>query len=299
MRKIILLVLLGISVLNYAQIRTINSEDIKLQVAPYDSTYNIKWEKNGYEKYIGQRLKVIDVPYDIQGFNKKPKNTYGKTNKREKFIGRSFTVIDAIKKGDYDIFLKLIDNDNQEIVYYDMRRLTLHNPFLCEGYYEYLKKMYINKKFYYRSKLIDSSRGLVKDIKTGEMILPTLLDTQWYFKELLIDQSADFISVDIFLALIIDDNGREGLVPLGRLKNLKLFIRVDFYDILYGPQGTDGQYILERKVKIGWTKDQCISSWGMPDKTNVTIINGVEHEQWVYGNEYLYFENGILTAIQQ
>lgn len=37
---------------------------------------------------------------------------------------------------------------------------------------------------------------------------------------------------------------------------------------------------------------------GNPDDINRTIYSWAVKEQWVYENYYLYFENGILTAIQ-
>ena len=51
---------------------------------------------------------------------------------------------------------------------------------------------------------------------------------------------------------------------------------------------------------IGMTEDEVIaSSWGRPSSRNTTTtIDGIR-EQWVYRRGYLYFENGILTAIQE
>ena len=53
-------------------------------------------------------------------------------------------------------------------------------------------------------------------------------------------------------------------------------------------------------VSVGMTEQDALdSSWGKPQRVNTTRTAGSRHEQWVYrpGN-YLYFENGILTAIQ-
>ena len=53
--------------------------------------------------------------------------------------------------------------------------------------------------------------------------------------------------------------------------------------------------------RIGMTQSQVINgtSWGGPNDINRTITAGGTREQWVYGNKrYLYFDNGILTAIQ-
>ena len=57
--------------------------------------------------------------------------------------------------------------------------------------------------------------------------------------------------------------------------------------------------MLSGKVKIGWTKEMCIESWGKPDDINKSTGSYGVHEQWVYGDSnYLYFENGKLTDIQ-
>lgn len=53
-------------------------------------------------------------------------------------------------------------------------------------------------------------------------------------------------------------------------------------------------------VRLGMTAAQVrASNWGKPDSVNRTTSAAGIHEQWVYeeGN-YLYFENGILTTIQ-
>ena len=57
--------------------------------------------------------------------------------------------------------------------------------------------------------------------------------------------------------------------------------------------------ILEGQVQIGFTKEMCIEAWGKPyDINRIITINGI-FEQWVYGvGTYLYFDNNILTAIQ-
>lgn len=66
---------------------------------------------------------------------------------------------------------------------------------------------------------------------------------------------------------------------------------------------TNGNLIIEGKVKIGWTTTMCRESWGSPNDINRTIAANGTHEQWVYegynfDNSYLYFDDGILTTIQ-
>lgn len=66
----------------------------------------------------------------------------------------------------------------------------------------------------------------------------------------------------------------------------------------------DKWLIYEHKLRIGFTKAQVLESWGNPYDVNRTVTAGMVSEQWRYGNyghgnvRYVYFENGILTAIQ-
>lgn len=56
-----------------------------------------------------------------------------------------------------------------------------------------------------------------------------------------------------------------------------------------------------KTVRIGMTAKQVrATQWGDPEHINSTITAHGKREQWVYGaGSYLYFDNGILTAIQQ
>ncbi len=60
----------------------------------------------------------------------------------------------------------------------------------------------------------------------------------------------------------------------------------------------NAQLIMQSKVQIGMSKEMCIESWGEPTKINRTITSGSIHEQWVYYKSYLYFDDGILSGIQ-
>ena len=67
---------------------------------------------------------------------------------------------------------------------------------------------------------------------------------------------------------------------------------------LYGER--KAHLILQGKVEIGFTKKMCREAWGEPKSTNTTTTAGNVHEQWVYSaSRYLYFDNGVLTAIQE
>jgi hypothetical protein len=54
----------------------------------------------------------------------------------------------------------------------------------------------------------------------------------------------------------------------------------------------------QQRVSIGMTAEQAQLSWGKPKAVNTTMTTDVAHEQWVYGGEYLYVDNGILRSMQ-
>lgn len=68
----------------------------------------------------------------------------------------------------------------------------------------------------------------------------------------------------------------------------------------------NAKLIIERQVKLGWSEEMCRESWGNPTDINTTTGSWGVHEQWVYEVSYddyynmrcLYFENGVLTTIQ-
>jgi hypothetical protein len=52
-------------------------------------------------------------------------------------------------------------------------------------------------------------------------------------------------------------------------------------------------------VRIGMTRAQVYAScWGQPSRVNTTSTARGDHEQLVYGGNYLYLDNGVLTSIQ-
>lgn len=53
------------------------------------------------------------------------------------------------------------------------------------------------------------------------------------------------------------------------------------------------------KISIGMTSDEVIESWGRANDINKTISVDGTHEQWIYDANYLYFDNGKLTTIQE
>jgi len=64
-------------------------------------------------------------------------------------------------------------------------------------------------------------------------------------------------------------------------------------------QKADARQRRREGVVIGMSqKDVIASSWGKPRKINTTTRASGVREQWVYGGGYLYFQDGVLTSIQ-
>ena len=66
----------------------------------------------------------------------------------------------------------------------------------------------------------------------------------------------------------------------------------------------DTQIIEKIEPAIGMTSDEVKkSTWGEPSDINKTTTKYGIHEQWVYKspvkNKYIYFEDGLVTAIQE
>ena len=52
-------------------------------------------------------------------------------------------------------------------------------------------------------------------------------------------------------------------------------------------------------IRVGMTKQQVLnSSWGQPDSIHSASLGLRPREQWVYGRNNLFFEDGVLTAVQ-
>lgn len=74
----------------------------------------------------------------------------------------------------------------------------------------------------------------------------------------------------------------------------------EYHRMLVKKYGSANAKLIENgEVRIGFTKQMCIESWGEPEVINTTTTESGKFEQWVYGwFSYLYFEGNKLVAIQ-
>lgn len=61
---------------------------------------------------------------------------------------------------------------------------------------------------------------------------------------------------------------------------------------------TTGARIANGEIWIGMKRQMLIDSRGYPEDVNRTVTSRTVHEQFVYGDKYIYVENGIVTAWQ-
>jgi hypothetical protein len=81
----------------------------------------------------------------------------------------------------------------------------------------------------------------------------------------------------------------------------RLQAKVDARDAATVKKAAADEKARKRKqgVSLGMTaEDALASSWGRPRNINRSTYSFGVHEQWVYDGGYLYFQNGILTSIQ-
>ncbi len=54
----------------------------------------------------------------------------------------------------------------------------------------------------------------------------------------------------------------------------------------------------ENHIYIGDSKEKVLRIFGKPERINRMVNSNMVHEQWVYGSNYIYLENGVVTSWQ-
>jgi len=302
---------------------TVATKSDQINNAPYDSLRNFLG-KNVYQ-YIGQDLYLKGEsesirPYGYRGFLKDYKkdiyqkgNIYNCCSEESKYNSnynnmheKYFKVLDVLKHPNFSDFLysdtyylKLQEKISGDIVYYEYSsRFEPDFRFIVVGYFEKLKKTIVGNEYILMNKNSFNLGEPVNDINTGKPvdISPTVI---WKAKDITIEEKYFILSV------LLENNIGENIVfniennPTPLLYDESFIIKktiADEYKISFGAE--NWELISKGKVKIGMTSKMCEISWGKPKSINETITSGNKNEQWIYPSNYLYFENGILTAMQ-
>lgn len=238
----------------------------------YDSLENAL-PKEYVQKYVGQTFYVpkseiikdfgyLNFKKNIKGKVYMPKPENRLYTKPEAIMGKYFDVIDVVydtKAYSGDIYLKLQDKKTGNILFYDYYEHDF--PFIVCGHYDKMKQLYIGRKF-----LLNFGK---KELECIDYIIDEI-DTS--IGELLFnDSTRSFVKS----AIVEDEINRK--------------VRVDL----------EKEELISKKLKLGLDTYECRILLGDPIKINITKGSFGRHEQWVYENRYLYFENGILTVIQE
>lgn len=329
-------------------------EKTKTQIiVPYDSLTNIvsiggirAFEKN-YDHLIGQTISLISAT-NCSGFVCYSYDTNQDVDFRS--IINKPLIVKKIDSAEW-YFQDAEDSTKTIKIVFNSRLWDeyLNLDFVCHGYYEKIKQLYLNQELVYVNQ--DNDGDLSDIIKSRFMDYDTKSNLQrkipantiWKCTDVLIlpgklYSSDAILNVDrVILNVENEKFGKYYLYASEILKrdntNLDYFMtlpefsrftaynnqlkaeakakaaaaakeaerrREEHRKSIIARYGDHlGYAILQGKVLIGMSKSACMEAWGNPQSINrTTNIYGVR-EQWVYpGNKYLYFEDGILTTIQ-
>jgi hypothetical protein len=306
-------VFLGITLVTticFGQITTtkIASKSDQDKNTAYDSTQNFLGKE--VYKYLGQELYVKGMHKDLQKYGYFRDFDYfaDATNSNyysfsyDNMVGKYFKVIDIIKHPKAEeqpylyankYYLKLQEKTTNDTIQYiyDAELSEFSFPFIVVGFFEKAKKRVIGKEFVIDDSYYDGATDIVTTkaitVRTGQKwkCIDLTIEEEYYELSLILQNS---LGEKIFYGYARFVNG----INSGVYSSTE----ADKYRQRFG--GEIFNTILKGKVKIGMTKEMCRLSWGEPAEINVTITSGKRSEQWVYRKNYLYFSNGILTAIQ-
>ena len=303
----------------FSQINTIkvsDSDNTLISPVPYDSIEDFVMDDVG--KLIGQELYVrpksnsFDRDMGYSGFfkeNKKgefdEKNIYKCCakyggSKYSELNGKYYRVVAVYKHpkakdnpSQYgrSFLIKLQQKDNDDICYY-LYPSNFTLDFVIVGYFEKQKQLLVGKQFLIRER----KYGSYVSINSGNEI-KVENGSVWKCTDVGIEPKSSSPAM-----VLEDNNGEKIYLEISWLEHKRYAYAFELTESEklkkeYGEE--NWKLILKGKVKIGMTKEMCKISWGAPKEINETILEGKKSEQWVFKDNYLYFDNDILTAIQK
>ncbi|MBV5329972.1 MAG: hypothetical protein JZU65_20495, partial [Chlorobium sp.] len=231
------------------------------------------YEKKGYTRWLAK---------PNFSSNKLPYNDY---------LGRSGKITKEIIKDKNDWSYYKVVLENCEVVYHDDANYleSEYNSLNIYRKYDLEKaKSLINKTIWINNlnnpfvlKLITSDPAVSYGIENTEKVTVT---------DIILESYGHGQPKGSFLIKVKKASGEEGLIK---------FSKDYFYENDPIPVGTPSdmvQAIQKNNIKIGMPPEYVTLSWGKPEKVNKTIGAWGVHEQWIYGDQFVYFENEKLTS---
>lgn len=279
---------------------------------PYDSLRNFVGKD--VMQYIGQELYVNEKSmglrkYGYEGFYKDYKKSTSSKSNTYKCCGSSssdskytelakkyFKVINVIKHpkaSEIEVvygskyFLELKEKETGSKVYYEYDAKYEHSfPFLVTGFFIKQKELNINREFIVKGKNWET-RGLMMEMNTGE---PVSFDVGSKWK--CVDATLEEKYYD-FILILENDKGEKIPLSLDQSDHKRYVFYADEaekYKERFGEETWNT--ILNEKLIVGMTEEMVRLSWGKPKKIN----RSSDRDQWVYKDQYIYFENGKMTS---
>lgn len=309
-----------------SSIKSSPSKRLKLQ---YDSAYNINGAN--VDLMVGQSLMFLPSPNDERtgdygviliyledGDTKCPKlskeNMYFPTKKTINpttsyyaLAGKSFVIEGCFPpeslSSEPSLILRDPDSGKKLCMWNQSFRRLGDLSIVISGYYEKIKNKEINKSYL---------------LKEGKYVI-SLVDSRPVYNvpgEILECIDVSFDSIKDVINILQDQEGnlyylwkwrvRSDLFNIERINSLGIHdmvpstprkLREPFLIERYGDK--IAEKILNGCIELGFDDNMCRAALGWPNKRNTIDSTSGSFEQWVYDDMYLYFENGILTAIQK
>lgn len=240
--------------------------------------------KNTYQAIMPEDKKYIE--YDIGG----GKSIY------DSLAGKYFKVLEVYKhpkakEQEYlygtKFYLALEEKESGEKLYFEYDSKYEHSfPFLVVGYFEKLKKNVVGQNYVISTKYFEGS----KDITSGNPI-HNRAGQKWTCIDLTIEEQ--YYNLSLILKNDLGEKvfaDHEYLFEKGGKSQVYTWKKAENYKAKFGEP--NWHIILNREVKIGFTEEMVRLAWGEPKKINKASYG----DQWVYDEQYLYFENGKLKS---
>jgi len=281
-----------VEVQKYDSLESLNSKNVLLHEGQTLFLKGTKYAKENNYYYIFFTKIIPKGSFDNDPYVYKPIAGKGKeiVSSYSELVGKYYKVlsIEVDKTNPYrdSYWLQLVGDDETPFYFY-MQSETA--GFITLGYYEKMKQIFVGKEFYAISSMekrpkVDSKETIKPPHKTK-------------FK--CIDIAVNIGESEPPFAVL--ENAQYGKIK-GQIiegQRLHMFVSISAYNAYIKKYGTKfGSSVAEGTIEIGMNKKMVKDAWGLPDHINTTTGSYGTHEQWVYGNSYIYFKNGIVTSKQ-
>lgn len=219
-------------------------------------------------------------------------------SKYEELAEKYFLVLDILPhpKAEENEFLygkkhyfKLKEVESGEECYFEYNEKYKHSfPFIVVGYFEKLKKDFTGKEYITRGKNWIDRNSPMTDMITGAVVSDFDNGKVWKCTDVSVETKYYALSL-----ILTNELGQKIPIAVENLKSNNWIMDVKTAEAYRDKFGNENWLlILKGKIKIGMTEEMCLIAWGKPNKINRASYG----DQWVYDDQYLYFENGKLKS---